>query len=69
MEKFKGDYLTNCSEKLANITQDQCVSNKVKFGLTMEFGKVPVCQFVFIYFHFYSHLKKVFSKLYLHIAT
>ena len=54
VEKFKGGYLTNCSEKLANITQDKCVSNKVKFGSTMEFAKVPVCQFVFIYFHFYS---------------
>ena len=54
VKKFKGGYLTNVFEKLANITQDQCVSNKVKFGLTMEFAKVPACQFVFIYFHFYS---------------
>ena len=46
VEKFKGGNITNCFEKWANITQDQYVLNIVKFGLTMEFDEVPVCQFV-----------------------
>ena len=46
VEKFKGGNITNCFEKWANITQDQFVLNIVKFGLTMEFAEVPVCQFV-----------------------
>ena len=46
VEKFKGGNITNCFEKWANITQDQFVLNIVKFGLTMEFAKIPVCQFV-----------------------
>ena len=46
VEKFKGGNITNCFEKWANITQDQFVLNIVKFGLTMEFAKVPLCQFV-----------------------
>ena len=33
-------------KKWANITQDQFVLNIVQFGLTMEFAKIPVCQFV-----------------------
>ena len=43
MEKFKGGSITNCCEKLANITQDQFVLCILKFGLTMEFAEVPVC--------------------------
>ena len=46
VEKFKGGNKTNCLEKWANITQDQFVLNIVKFGLTMEFAEVPLCQFV-----------------------
>ena len=46
VKKFKDGNITNCFEKLANITQDQFVLNIVKFGLTMEFAEVPVCQFV-----------------------
>ena len=46
VEKFKGRNITNCFEKWANITQDQFVLNIVKFGLTIEFAEVPVCQFV-----------------------
>ena len=46
VEKLKGGNITNCFEKWANITQDQFVLNIVKFGLTMEFAEVPVCQFV-----------------------
>ena len=46
VEKFKGGNITNCFEKWANITQDQFVLNIVKFGLTMEFAEVPLCQFV-----------------------
>ena len=46
MQKFKGGNITNCSEKWANITQDQFVLNIVKFGLTMEFAEVPMCQVV-----------------------
>ena len=46
VEKFKGGNITNCFEKWANITQDQFVLYILKFGLTMEFAKVPVCQFV-----------------------
>ena len=46
VEKFKGDNITNCSEKWANIRQDQFVLDIVKFGLTMEFAEVPVCHFV-----------------------
>ena len=46
MKKFKGGNITYCFEKWANITQDQFVLNIVKFGLTTEFAKVPVCQFV-----------------------
>ena len=42
VEKFKGGNITNCFEKWANITQDLLVLNIVKFGLTMEFAKVPV---------------------------
>ena len=45
-EKFMGGNITNCFEKWANITQDQFVLNIVKFGLTMKFAEVPVCQFV-----------------------
>ena len=37
---------TNWFKNWANITQDQFVLHMVKFGLTMEFAKVPVCQFV-----------------------
>ena len=43
VEKFKGGNITNCFEKWANITQDQFVLYILKFGLTMEFAKVPVC--------------------------
>ena len=46
VEKFKGSNMTVCFEKWANITQDHFVLNIVKFGLTMEFAEVPVCQFV-----------------------
>ena len=46
VEKFKGDNITNCFEKWANIRQDQFVLDIVKFGLTMEFAEVPVCHFV-----------------------
>ena len=46
VEKFKGGNITNCFEKWANITQDQFVLKIIKFGLTMEFPEVPVCQFV-----------------------
>ena len=46
VEKFKGRKITNCFEKWTNITQDQFVLNIVKFGLTIEFAEVPVCQFV-----------------------
>ena len=46
VEKFKGGNITNCCEKWANITQDQFVLNIVKFGLTMEFAKAPLCHFV-----------------------
>ena len=46
MENFMDGNITNCFEKWANITQDQFVLNMVKFGLTMEFAEVPVCQFV-----------------------
>ena len=46
VEKFKGDNITNFFEKWANITKDQFVLNIVKFGLTMEFAEVPLCQFV-----------------------
>ena len=46
VEKFKGGNITNCFEKWANITQDQFVLNIVKFGLTMEFAEVPMCQVV-----------------------
>ena len=46
MEKFKGGNITNCFEKWANITQDHFVLNIVKFGLTMDFAEVRVCQFV-----------------------
>ena len=46
MEKFKGGNITNRFEKWANITQDQFALNIVKFDLTMEFAKVPVCQFI-----------------------
>ena len=46
VEKFKGGNITNCFQKWANITQDQFVLNIVKFGLTMEFAEVPLCQFV-----------------------
>ena len=46
VEKFKGRNITNCFEKWVNITLDQFVLNIVKFGLTMEFAEVPVCQFV-----------------------
>ena len=46
VEKFKGGNITNCFEKWANITQNQFIVNIVKFALTMEFAKVPVCQFV-----------------------
>ena len=45
VEKFKGSNITNCFEKWANITQDQFVLNIVKFGLTMEFAEVSVCQY------------------------
>ena len=31
---------------MGNITQDQFVLNIIKFGLTMEFAEVSVCQFV-----------------------
>ena len=43
---FKGGNIANCFEKWAIITQDQFVLNIVKFPLTMEFAKVPMCQFV-----------------------
>ena len=43
VEKLKGSNITNCFEKWANITQDQFVLYIVKFGLTMEFAKAPVC--------------------------
>ena len=46
VEKFKGGNITNSFEKWANITQDQFVLNIVKFGLTMEFAEVPMCQVV-----------------------
>ena len=46
VEKFKGGNITNCFEKWANITQDQFVLYILKFGLTMEFAEVPVCQLV-----------------------
>ena len=46
VEKFKGGNIANCFEKWANITQDQFVLYILKFGLTMEFAEVPVCQFV-----------------------
>ena len=46
MKKFRGHNLTNCFEKMANFTQDKLVLHIVKFGLTMEFAEVPVCQFV-----------------------
>ena len=46
VEKFKGGNITSCFEKWANITQDQFVLNIVKFGLTMEFAEVLLCQFV-----------------------
>ena len=45
VEKFKGGNITHCFEKWANITQDQFVLNVVKFGLTMEFAEVSVCQY------------------------
>ena len=46
VEKCKGGNITNCFEKWPNITQDQFVLNVVKFGSTMGFAEVPVCQFV-----------------------
>ena len=46
VEKFKGGNITDCFEKLSNIIQDQFVLNIVKFGLTIEFAEVPLCQFV-----------------------
>ena len=46
VEKLKDSNITNCFEKWTNITQDQFVLNIVKFGLTMEFAEVRVCQFV-----------------------
>ena len=46
LEKFKGGLITNCFEKWANTTQNQLVLKIVKFGLTMEFAEVLVCQFV-----------------------
>ena len=46
VEKFKSSTITNCFEKWGNITQDQFVLNIGKFGLTMEFAEVPLCQFV-----------------------
>ena len=46
VEKFIGGNITNCFEKCANISQDQYVLNIVKFGLTIEFAEVPLCQFV-----------------------
>ena len=46
VENFKGGIITNWFEKWANITQDQVVLYIVKFGSTMEFAEVPVCQFV-----------------------
>ena len=45
VEKFMCGPITNCLEKWANNTQDQFVFNITKFGLTMEFAGVPVCQF------------------------
>ena len=45
-EKFKCGNITNSFKKWASITQDQFVLNIVQFGLTMEFVKVPVCQFL-----------------------
>ena len=46
VEKFKGGNITNCFKKWANVTQEHFVLNIVKFGLTMEFAEVPMCQFV-----------------------
>ena len=46
VEKIKGDNITNCFEKWENIIKDQFVLYIVKFGLTIEFAEVPVCQFV-----------------------
>ena len=44
--KFKGGNITNCFEKWANITQDQFILHILKFGLTMEFAEILVCQFL-----------------------
>ena len=38
--------LIGCFEIWANITQDRFALNIVKFGLTIEFAEVPVCQLV-----------------------
>ena len=43
VEKFKDGNITTCFEKSANITQGFSI---VKFGLTMDFAEVLVCQFV-----------------------
>ena len=43
VEKFNGGYITNCFEKY--YTESVCFSI-VKFGLTMDFAEVLVCQFV-----------------------
>ena len=45
-KNLKGGNITNCFEKWENITKDQLVLYIVKFGLTIEFAEVPVCQFV-----------------------
>ena len=45
-DKLKSGNITHWLEKWENITQDPFVLNIVKFGLTMEFSKVPMCQFV-----------------------
>ena len=46
VEKFKGDNIRNSFEKWANIRQDQFALYILKFGSTMKFAEVPVCQFV-----------------------
>ena len=46
VKKFEGGNITNSFEKQESITPDQYVLYIVKFGLTMKFAKVSVCQFV-----------------------
>ena len=48
VEKFKGSNITNSFEKWPIITHDQVALNIVKFVLTVEFAKVPMCQFVLL---------------------